>query len=64
MLRTLRTLAEWLLYIYPDTMEFGFVPSQLVKELEEIGNWKVPRCTFLYHELSDTLANNLGYTYT
>ena len=22
-------------------MEFGFVPSQVVKELEEIGNWKV-----------------------
>lgn len=22
-------------------MDFGFVPSQVVKELEEIGNWKV-----------------------
>ncbi len=23
------------------SMEFGFVSSQVVKELEEIGNWKV-----------------------
>ena len=25
-------------------MEFGFVSSQVVKELEEIGNWKVRTC--------------------
>lgn len=22
-------------------MEFGFVPAQIVKDLEELGNWKV-----------------------
>lgn len=22
-------------------MEFGFVPAQVVKDLEEVGNWKV-----------------------
>lgn len=29
-------------------MEFGFVPAQVVKDLEELGNWKVhtARLTF------------------
>ena len=27
-------------------MEFGFVPAQVVKDLEEIGNWKV--CTYIW----------------
>lgn len=40
-------------------MEFGFVPSQVVKELEEIGNWKVGPSWILiasfHDELSDTL---------
>jgi len=38
------------------SIEFGFVSSQVIKELEEIGNWKVSHLVYMQHVISAHIA--------